>query len=298
MFFTNASGRYQPYKTWKDTGTYAVAAGWSRPIPPDTTESLAPPGKPNPIKHWRKQLQPYDNTPRTNVAIPFNAPGSTVYLGSNDCGDNPNSIGYVLNIQNNNKEFKEGEYVVGPNGSRVCISCNPTSKQKIIRSALTEKLINPASTSEEPKRKYCHSSKQYLRQKCRTYDQRLSGAPVAGVDYTKNYNDNKEGPQTQRATTCEDNRCNSGDILIIKKPSNRQYSVQGAVDSSSRIQRLKMNTINKAANGLRNEWGSAAANAAKYTANGATPYFIKSKNNSFPKRTAIHKNGNKTICDC
>ena len=90
---------------------------------------------------------------------------------------------------------------------------------------MNEKLINPVN-GQEPKRKYCFSSAQYLRQKCKTYEQRLSGTAVAGVDYTQNYNNNKTGPQTQRATTCEDNSCNSGDILIIKKPSNRQYNVQ------------------------------------------------------------------------
>jgi len=304
MFFTNTSGRYQPYKSWKGgNSTYAAAPGWSRPIPPSSVEKLGPDFKPNPIKHWRKQLQPNNNTSRTNIAIPFNAPGSTVYLGVNsddcNCGDNTNGVGHVVNISDGkNTVFPNGEYVVGPNGSRVCISCNPSNKRKIIRSALTDKLINPTSTTEEPKRKYCYSSAEYLRKKCRTYDQRLSGTAVAGIDYSKNYDDNKQGPQTQKATTCEDNSCNSGDILIIKKPSNRQYAVQGAVDSSSRIQRLKMNTINKAANSLKNDWGSAAANAAKYTANGATPYFIKSKNNSFPAKTAYHKDGNKTTCNC
>lgn len=299
MFFTNISGRYQPYKSWKGNATYAATPGWSRPIETDQDEALAPDFKPNPIRHWRKQLDPYSNTSRTGATIPFDRPGSTVYLGvSADC-DDLEGPGVVINIPNTkNTVFPDGEYVVGPNGSRVCISCNPTNKRSIIRSGLTDNRINPTSATEEPKRKYCYSSAQYLRQKCKTYEQRLSGTAVAGVDYTGNYNNNKKGPQTQKATTCEDNSCNSGDILIIKKPSNRQYSVQGAVDSSSRIQRLKMNTINKAANSLRNDWGSAAANAAKYTANGATPYFIKSKNNSYPKKTAYHKNGNKTNCNC
>lgn len=288
MFFTNSSGHYQPYKSWKGgNGTYAARPGWSRPIEQDQNVPLAPFGKPNPLRHWRKQLQPLDNISRTGVEIPFNAPASTVYLGvnSNDCncGDIDNGTGEVVEIlDNKNTIFEQGVYVTGDKEKRVCISCNPVNK--IIKSAQTDKLINPVN-GQEPKRKYCYSSAQYLRQKCRTYDQRLSGGTNVPGSETEYY-----------ANSCEQ-PCGIGSRrTFTRNPSNKQFSVQGAVDSGSRIQRLKLNTINKAANGLRKEWGSGAANAAKYTANGATPYFIKSKNNICTK-SLYHKNGNKTICN-
>lgn len=288
MFFTNSSGNYQPYKSWKQgNGTYAARPGWSRPIEQDKNVALAPPRKPNPLRHWRKQLQPLNNISRTGVEIPFNAPGSTVYLGVNsddcNCGDITNGTGEVVDIvDNKNTIFLPGVNVIGDKGKNVCISCNP--EKKIIKSGLTDKLINPVN-GERPKRKYCYSSAQYLRQKCRTYDQRLSsGTSVSGSE-TEFY-----------ANSCEQ-PCGIGSrVKFIRNPSNKQFSVQGAVDSGSRIQRLKLNTINKAANGLRKEWGSGAANAAKYTANGATPYFIKSKNNICTK-SLYHRNGNKTICN-
>uniref|UniRef100_A0A6C0CRK1 Uncharacterized protein n=1 Tax=viral metagenome TaxID=1070528 RepID=A0A6C0CRK1_9ZZZZ len=300
MFFTNSSGRYQPYRTWKSgNGTYAARPGWSRPIPDSNLLNPAP-GKANPIKHWRKQLQPYNNTSKTGVNIPFNAPGSTVYLGVNsddcNCLDNQTGTGEVVNITDNkNVIFQNGHYEVGPNGSRVCITCNPEAN--IIKSGLTEKSINPVDANTQPQKKFSFSTKQYLKQKCKTYEQRLSGTQIAGVNYTANYNNANKGPQTLQASSCGD--C-PGDtqVLIIRKPSNRQFGVQGAVDSSSRIQRLKMNTINKAAASLKSEYGSAAANAAKYTSTGATPYFVKSKVNSWPANTAHHRDGNKTICDC
>lgn len=288
MFFTNSSGNYQPYKSWKQgNGTYAARPGWSRPIEQDQNVALAPFGKPNPLRHWRKQLQPLNNISRTGVEIPFNAPGSTVYLGVNsddcNCGDITNGTGQVVDIvDNKNNIFLPGVKVVGDKGKDVCIACNP--EKKIIKSGLTDKLINPAP-GQEPKRKYCYSSAQYLRQKCRTFDQRLSsGTSVSGseIEYYAN--------------SCEQ-PCGIGSrAKFIRNPSNKQFGVQGAVDSGSRIQRLKLNTINKAANGLRKEWGSGAANAAKYTANGATPYFIKSKNNICTK-SIYHRNGNKTICN-
>ena len=125
MFFTNSSGAYQPYKSWKGAnGTYAARPGWSRPVEQDTNVALAPKGRPNPLRHWRKQLQPLDNTSRTGVQIPFNAPGSTVYLGvkSTDCncGDINNGTGEVVDILNNkNTIFKEGVYEIGENERRV-----------------------------------------------------------------------------------------------------------------------------------------------------------------------------------
>ena len=64
---------------------------------------------------------------------------------------------------------------------------------------------------------------------------------------------------------------------IVVKPNNHQYFQQGAVDSSSRIARLKYNTVTKNANSFNSAMGMAAANAGKYRPDGNAPYFIKSK---------------------
>lgn len=70
---------------------------------------------------------------------------------------------------------------------------------------------------------------------------------------------------------------------MIYKPNNRKFSVQGAVDSSSRIQRLKLNTITKSANSLggrhgKGPFGMEGVNASRYTGRSEAPYFLKSKN--------------------
>lgn len=272
MFFTNSSGRYQPYIAWKGgKGTYSARPGWSRPIPTNGSD-LAPPFKPRPIKHWRKQLIPNDNTSRTSQLIPFDRPGSTVYLGVNsedckECGED--AVGIVSHILNNKNNKCNPE-------------CNP--KNKIIRSGLQEKKINNGQ-------EYCYSSSQYLKKRCRTYNQKLSNGNGSSslVDASK---------FSYVISTCEEPCSNGKPKTLIYNPNNPQYGVQGAVDSSSRIQRLKYNTITKAAASLKAEFGSEAANAAKYTSNGASPYFIKSKIDFFPKKTLHHKDGNKTICPC
>ena len=55
-----------------------------------------------------------------------------------------------------------------------------------------------------------------------------------------------------------------GYVSLYYKPNNPEYGVQGAVDASTRIHRLKYNTITTGANGIRSAYGNAAANALAY----------------------------------
>ena len=63
----------------------------------------------------------------------------------------------------------------------------------------------------------------------------------------------------------------------IYKPNNRQYGVQGGVSSSTRIEKLKRDTVQTNASSFRAFFGEAAANAGSYKLNGNAPYFIKNK---------------------
>jgi len=53
-------------------------------------------------------------------------------------------------------------------------------------------------------------------------------------------------------------------VPLYYKPNNPMYGVQGAVDASTRLQRLKYNTITTSAGGIRSAYGNAAANALAY----------------------------------
>lgn len=59
------------------------------------------------------------------------------------------------------------------------------------------------------------------------------------------------------------------------KPSNRQFAVQGAVESSTRLDRLKLNTIQRAAK-TAGAFGAAARNASRYTGRPDAPHTVKS----------------------
>jgi len=305
MIFTNSSGNIQPYISWKGSSTFSAVPKWSRPVSSNNKTDNGTPFKPRPIKHWRKQLHPTDTTgsSRTSKQIPFDRPGSTNYLGvNNSCNCNDASNNYLIdNIPNTkNTIFEESTYVVGPNQSRVCIGCNP--EKNVIKSGRTEKNINPVNSTSEPKLKYNFSTKSYLRSKCALYEQRLTGVRVEGNQYIipgtstpAQPSDSYLGSQVRNTLDCS-TKCNNNPVKIIYKPNNSQYGRQGAVSSSSRIQRLKLNTINKNGASFSTAWGAAASNAGKYSSNVNAPYFIKSKNNVCYK-SQYHRNGNKLVCN-
>ena len=53
-------------------------------------------------------------------------------------------------------------------------------------------------------------------------------------------------------------------VPLYYKPNNPGFGVQGAVEASALIQRVKYNTITDAAGGIRSAYGDAAANALAY----------------------------------
>jgi hypothetical protein len=53
-------------------------------------------------------------------------------------------------------------------------------------------------------------------------------------------------------------------VALYYKPNNPNYGVQGAVDSSTRLNRVKYETINTSAGTIRSAYGDAAANALAY----------------------------------
>jgi hypothetical protein len=296
----------QPYKTWKSSSKlFSAVPRWSRPIDRNSEELTGPFGKARPLKHWRKQLVPNQvNGSSKSISIPFNYPGSYNYLGIDncDCADTSEGNRITMNLDtdiNNRVYSRDGFKVKGPNGSTVCVACNP--ERNIIKSGRTEKLINPVNSESEPQRKYSHDTKSYLRSKVATYNQRLTGARVPGIDYVVpgsvipvQPSDSYQGSQVRNSLECAV-ICDNNPIKIIYKPNNSQFSQQGAVSSSSRIERLKLLTVNKAANSLRQPYGDAAANSSKYSATSNAPYTIKSIDNRC-RPSLYHRNGNRTMC--
>jgi hypothetical protein len=280
-------------------------------------EFKGPEFKARPIKHWRRQHVPTAVANAMNtvtgvvtdpvayvassssgrqtatVGLLMDRPGAISYLGSNsDCkcvepggnsytisehfNENKKASGVIVENQGtvsigNGREINTGIYATK------CIGCNP--QNNVTRSAST--LLSRA---------YYSDTTGYLKSRCKTYQQNTSINRAAGVTYTDSHEEllwptsSATGPQVYRTNDTFQPRvnprlCNNtgGASTIIFKPNNRQYSVQGAVDSSTRIEKLKLNTINTNANSLRSAFGNEAASACRFTGSSDTPFFLKNK---------------------
>jgi hypothetical protein len=158
-----------------------------------------------------------------------------------------------------------------------CISCTPQAN-----------VIKPATTLLS--KAYYTTHEAYMKSRTNTYEQKLLTVPIQGqnADYysadgqLKWPSDSPTGPQVYATTeqynpqstrTCNGRK--SGTAIF--KPNNRQYSCQGAVDSSTRLDRLKQTTVNKNAASLKEAFGAEGASACAYRGISDTPYFLKSK---------------------
>lgn len=304
-----------PHYATKVTTANSSVPGLHRPnangVPSNINEDefKGPNFKARPIKHWRRQHVPTtvanastasqaasnsSSGQRTaTVGLLMDRPGAVSYLGSNsDCkcvepggnsytisehfNENKKASGVIVENQGtvsigNGREINTGIYATK------CISCNP--QNNVTRSAST--LLSRA---------YYSDTTGYLKSRCKTYQQNASTNRAAGVTYTGTDEEllwptsSATGPQVYRTNDTFQPRvnprlCNNtgGASTIIFKPNNRQYSVQGAVDSSTRIEKLKLNTINTNANSLRSAFGNEAASACRFTGSSDTPFFLKNK---------------------
>ena len=305
-----------PHYATKTTTANSVVPGLHRPNTNGVPSNIhqhdfnGPEFKARPIKHWRRQLvpttintgsgisgpsQPIGSSGQRNatVGLLMDRPGAVSYVGEASCecvqqpGNSYTISEYFLEVPKNKGTIVENQGVVD-NGdyeintgiySTRCIGCNP--QNNVIKSA-----------SSLLSRAYYSDTTGYLKSRCKTYQQNASINRTSGVTYlgpngqhiwaTSSAN----GSQVYQTNDIYNPRVNphacggsgaSGASTVIFKPNNYQYSVQGAVDSSTRIEKLKLNTINTNANSLRSAFGNEAASACKFTGSGDTPYFLKNK---------------------
>ena len=268
----------QPIINTKGNTSNGAVPVWSRPFTNSDTYTSHNPFKARPIKHWRKQLFPRENSGngKSAVGIPNDKPGGIVSLGNNPCDNNLNIFLLKENIIDNNENC--------------CVTNNKVNSRKnIIRSASTNLNKN-----------YYTDSRAYLKSRCKTFKQNISGNVNNNQDnYDENGNflwpnENNNGPQVRnidKIMHCEQSK----KCTLIYKPNNRNFATQGAVSSSERLLRLKLNTINKNGASFETAFGSQAANAGKYHGTSESPYFIKDKVTNC-KKNNFYRKGNHTTC--
>ena len=292
--------------------------------------------KPNPIKHWRKQLIPRrgSGSSSRSVGIPFNAPGSTATVPQAPSPGHPVPVCDVVrgaqklplppSHQSPNVFYQDphkpdlyfywanakstGKRVYfsgdGYPGTSVCIGCNPEANLIRPTAGTSTKRINPIAapntSPNEPGKyttvPYSFDTRAYLRARSKSYDTKLGGRKSKNIEYSR-LTDNccvaplppnpdptiSSGtrislfPTHLTANNHEGQR--SQCCSVTMKPNNPQFFQEGAVSSSSRIERLKLNTLRstKKTSPLTTAWGLQAENSGVYRRNGQGPYFMKNK---------------------
>ena len=188
----------------------------------------------------------------------------------------------------------------------VCIACNPESN--IIKSGIVTQ-----------SQAYYGSTSQYLESRCRTYTQRESTtklpdgtyypSPSNNVPFIFLYpNDDPRGPQVYEPKNCTNPKTYNYNPLntppnnychTIYKPNNPQFARQGAVSGSTRIQKLKSDTISSNGFSYYSAYGATMANAGNFQGtNSSNNYFVKNRNFPLTGFIALGKYRQNKLSEC
>lgn len=231
-----------------------------------------------PLKHWRKQYQNILGVSRASVGMPMDRPGGFMTVAS-------------TNIQ-----------------CKTCNSVFPAQIDIFKNSNCTS--CNPIKTKVKPLVTDFTNTNAYFQSRCLTYDQKLS---TTRIESSINYfnpdgtpvepSNSSNGSQVYSTVNCYNDKpplvCNTS----IYKPNNTQFAQQGGVSSSTRLARLKYNTLNNMPvvnNGItvngsvfNTAVGAMGLNSGRYQLEPTTSYYTKPK----PQATVCYRrNGDKFLC--
>lgn len=187
-----------------------------------------------------------------------------------------------------------------------CIACNP--ENNVIKSGIVTQ-----------SQAYYGSTSQYLESRCRTYAQRESTTKLPDGTYypsaTNNIpfiflypNNDPRGPQVYEPKNCANPKTYNYNPLntppnnycsTIYKPNNPQFARQGAVCGSTRIQKLKSDTITSNGFSYYSAYGATMANAGNFQGtNSSNNYFVKNRNFPLTGFIALGKYRQNKLSEC
>jgi hypothetical protein len=201
----------------------------------------------------------------------------------NCCTKDKNTNGFTQEIYQDTWTLCDTDEVCV--GDKEGIVARPTrSKKPIIRSGLQYNAAaapNVLRNTKEIKKKYAFSYAQYQKNlRCLSYErsQEKYKSPES-IDH----------PEKYRKSGC--NSCCNCCVVTIYKPNNKNFQVQGAVSSGSRLERLKLDTIQGSRIAKRIKQG----NCDSFQCNSNSKRFTQGYRSSEPRFvTNPDEGGNKT----
>jgi|TARA_Y100000992_G_scaffold302403_1_gene276412 hypothetical protein len=232
---------------WKGEATNSIVPTNSRPFSnndPNLTNISRTPMKANPIKHWRKQLQPYYSTP-SSKQVSIDHVDNAVYIGSRepDCASS------------NKQLLKENITLLN--------DCVGTKKLDTSIRCVGGSFTVRRSASTNINKNYYTSYSKYLQAKCKTYEHKQ----ILGTQ-------NDDG--TYQSTNCMNETINNCNKSIVYKPSNSNHYHQGAVSASANLLRKRNNVLTNNSASLKNAYGTSYVKAyPHYTDSNSSAYVLR-----------------------
>ena len=238
--------------------------------------------KPMPLHHYRAEIaltKPGGNY-RTSQRIraDMETPGGTIIRSSapaDECGGNVQPVFFHVEDTETNKPcsscYETLDLPEENNNSEYLRSLSQeNSARRRVRSAGMNRPRYNQSLNNRPDN--YSSSSQYLHGRNKTFEQNQYN--LVRIQDTKNAANNVYASNTIQY--CGPTSSEISYVPVYYKPNNGKFAVQGAVESSARLARLKFDTITDAGSKLRKAYGEQTANALSY---GAAPngYTVKDK---------------------
>ena len=270
-----------------------------------------------PLKHYRRShsTNPSSGTGGTFVpatTMSNRAPVGTMDIPANtifsrrpneDCAGN---CGTEIISAYDTKESKQTIAYAYAEGT------GSTTYKPVVTTSYTKNTLAKVRNGSSNGSKYCNENqkyysdtKGYLQARCNSFKKKsMINQPLPAGTAGQAF----QYPGTQSNPVLYSSGCNytgtASDlsaccVSTVYKPANTAFSTNTAVSSSTRISRLKYDTVTKAAQGLKQKWGPEVANNATYSGLPSAPFTTKSKyqgNNCTTNSENTRKNGNKRLC--
>jgi hypothetical protein len=234
--------------------------------------------KPQPLPIYRKEIASIPlNSCNRSTSIKWSEleiPGGTIINSHiSDISSNGIVLSLVPELSSNSSEYPGSSCSI----NKPCL-VTTTNALKRVRSA---GMIVRKTNNNVTYKYYCTSSNQYLHSRNKTFEQ--------NTFHMLRYGDDSAVPGTAKSVSnayasntvsyCSNTNTDSSIttyVPVYYKPSNSRFAEQGAVSSSSRLLRLKYDTITTGGASTNQPFGSATASALSYSTL-MGPYSLKTK---------------------
>ena len=280
-----------PYVSWKGQ-TFVQITSSIRKNTPNIDEILTQEDNKRlflapPLKIYRKEIANSAITscnPRTSTKIDdINSPNGYLIVQSEN---RDKGLVNTLDINITNNSYERPKTCSALSENDVCLTQEVNARNRVRSSGMVRKKYNPdVNNTSLPNDSYYTNASQYLASRNRTFQQNQYNYVRQG---DKTLKPGTNGASENQYSSNSVNRCANAPnsyVPVYYKPNNAQYAQEGAVSASSRITRLKYDTMTTNGSIYATAFGNSVGNAMAYGTEGS--YTVKDKIGYPSKNTPV-----------